>query len=162
MTIPASAIPTPIVSPTAASKSFITQNTGGLDAASFTPQLSNTGRIALQQMHDYIVNMCRRFPANASTSGNVITLTLLDVQPTCVQYADYDDFGFVADATTNGNVTALVVTTVNGNATPLATLNVYKNNGGTQAGSGDITLGRQYWLTYVDSLNANAGGFVVR
>lgn len=158
MTIPASAIPTPIVSPSAAAHSFI-------NPASFQngPQgLSGTGRIALQQMHDWIVNMCRRFPANASTTSNVITLTLLDVQPTCVQYADYDDFGFVADATTTGNVTALVMTTVNNNLTALATLNVYKNNGGTQAGSGDITSGRQYWLTYVDSLNSNAGGFVVR
>jgi hypothetical protein len=113
-------------------------------------------------MHDWIVNMCRRFPANASTSSNVITLTLLSVQPTCIQYADFDDFGFVADATTTGNVTALVMTTVNNNLTALATLNVYKNNGGTQAGNGDITIGRQYWLTYVDSLNSNAGGFVVR
>jgi hypothetical protein len=156
--IPASAIPTPIVSPSAAGKNFV-------NPASFQngPQgLSGTGRIALQQMHDWIVNMSRKFPANASTSSNVITLTLLAVQPTCVQYADYDDFGFVADATTTGNVTALVVTTVNGNATPLATLNVYKNNGGTQAGNGDITIGRQYWFTYVDSLNSNAGGFVVR
>jgi hypothetical protein len=158
--IPASAIPTPIVSPTAASKSFITQNT---DPTSLqAPQISNTGRLALQQAHDYVVNMCRRFPANASTSGNVITLTLLDIQPTLTQYADYDDFGFVADATTTGNVTANIMTNVNGTPTALGELNVYKNNGGTQAGSGDITINRQYWLTYVDSLNSNAGGFVVR
>jgi hypothetical protein len=161
VTIPSSAIPTPIVSPTVASKSFITFG-AGTDQTSGQPQLSNIGRIALQQMRDYIVNMCRRFPANASTSSNVITLTLLSVQPTLTMYADFDDFGFVADATTTGNVTALVVTNVNGNATALATLNVYKSNGGTQAGSGDIVLGRQYWFTYVDSLNSNAGGFVVR
>ena len=159
MTIPDSAIPTPIVSPTAAGSSFITQNNAGSGAS---PQLSNTGRLALQQAHDYVVNMCRTLPANASTASNVITLTLLAVQPTLVQYADYDSFGFVADAGTTGNVTALVVTDVNGNATSLATLNVYKNNGGTQAGNGDIVAGRQYFLTYVDSLNSNAGGFVLR
>jgi hypothetical protein len=158
MTIPASAIPTPIVSPSASSKAFV--NPASFDGGS--QSLSGPGRIALQQMHDFIVNMCRLFPANASTSNNVITLTLLSVQPTLIQYADYDQFGFVADATTNGNVTALVMTNVNGTPTALATLNVYKNNGGTQAGSGDITLGRQYWFTYVDSLNSNAGGFIVR
>lgn len=158
MTIPSSAIPTPIVSPTAAGSSFITQAA----SSNASPQLSNTGRLALQQAHDYVVNMCRTFPANASTASNVITLTLLAVQPTLIQYADFDSFGFVADASTTGNITSLVVTDVNGNETPLATLNVYKNNGGTQAGSGDITAGRQYFLTYVDSLNSNAGGFVLR
>jgi hypothetical protein len=153
--IPTSAIPTPIVSPTAASNSFIATSGG-------SPQLSGTGRIALQQMHDYVVNMCRRFPANASTSNNVIALTLLAVQPTLVQYADYDDFGFVADVGTTGPVSALVMTTVNGNLTALATLNVYKNNGSSQAGNGDISQGNQYWFTYVDSLNSGVGGFVVR
>lgn len=158
MTIPASAIPTPIVSPSAASKAFV--NPASFDGGS--QSLSGTGRIALQQGHDWVVNMCRAFPANASTSSNVITLTLLDIQPTLIQYADYDDFKFVADVTTNGNVTALVMTNVNGTPTALGTLNVYKNNGGTQAGSGDITINRQYIFTYVDLLNSNAGGFVVR
>ena len=158
MTIPASAIPTPIVSPSSAAQNFVNPApTQGQQQG-----LSNTGRLALQQAHDYVVNMCRTFPANASTASNVITLTLLAVQPTLIQYADFDSFGFVADASTTGNITALVVTDVNGNETPLATLNVYKSNGGTQAGSGDITAGRQYFLTYVDSLNSNAGGFVLR
>jgi hypothetical protein len=44
----------------------------------------------------------------------------------------------------------------------LATLNVYKTNGGAQATTNDVTSGRQYWLTYVDSLNSGAGGFVLR
>lgn len=154
MTIPDSAIPTPIVSPVAASQNFVNpaSSPGGGHG------LSGTGRLALQQAHDYVVNMCRTFPVNASTSNNVITLTLLSIQPTLTQYADYDSFAFVADASTTGSVTALVVTS----QASLATLNVYKNNGGTQAGNGDITAGRQYFLTYVDSLNSNAGGFVVR
>ena len=89
----------------------------------------------------------------------------LAVQPTLVQYADYDSFWICCRmlATTGNDLdAALVVTDVNGNATSLATLNVYKNNGGTQAGNGDIVAGRQYFLTYVDSLNSNAGGFVLR
>ena len=50
-------------------------------------------------------------------------------------YADFDTYGFIADASTTGNVTALVVTASN----TFATLNVYKTNGGAQAGNGDIT-----------------------
>jgi hypothetical protein len=147
MTIPASAQPTPIVPPSAGQR--FTDDKGFL---------TNTGRIALQQLRDYIVNMCRTFPCNASTTSNVITLTLLAVQPTLVQYADFDTFGFIADATSTGLLTANVVTA--GGA--LATLNVYKTNGGAQATTGDVTITRQYFLTYVDSLNANAGGFVLR
>lgn len=158
MSIPNSAIPTPIVSPTAAGKDFITSNPN----SQAPPQLSGTARLALQQMHDYVVNMCRTFPCNSSTTNNVITLTLLTISPSLVQYADYDSFRFVADASTSGTVTALVVTNVNNNATSLATLPVYKNNGGTAAGNGDITSGNQYDFTFVDSLNSGNGGFVMR
>jgi len=147
VTIPTSAQPTPIVSPNV-NQAFVDEN----------GRLTNIGRIALQQLHDYVVNTCRIIPCNSSTTTNVITLTLLSVQPTITQYADFDTYGFIADASTTGNVTALVVT----NANTFATLNVYKANGGTQAASGDITSGRQYFLTYTDSLNSGAGGFVLR
>lgn len=147
MTIPASAIPTVITSPNV-SQQFTDSN----------GKLTNTGRIALQQLHDYVQNMSRRFPCNASTTSNVITLTLLNIQPNVTQYADYDDFGFVADASSTGLLTAKVVTA----SGTLSTLNVYKSNGGTQATSGDITSGRQYWFTFVDSLNSGNGGFVLR
>lgn len=147
MSIPTSAQPKPIVAPHASRPLVDSQGKP-------TPQTA----IALQQTRDYVVNMSRRFPCNASTSSNVITLTLLSVQPSLTQYADYDDFGFVADATSTGLLSALVVTANN----TFATLNVYKNNGGTQATTNDITAGRQYWLTFTDSLNSGNGGFVLR
>ena len=147
MTIPASAQATPIV----------TINPG----MQFTDErgnLTNRAAIALQQIHDYVVNMNRIVPCNASTTSNVITLTMLDVQPQVNQYASYDTYAFVADATTTGNVSIAVVTA----SGALATLNAYKTNGSARAGSGDVTSGLQYFATYVDSLNTNAGGFVLR
>lgn len=147
MTIPASAQAHPIVAPSV-----------GLQFVDERGNLTNNGRIALQQMHDFVVSMSRVIPCNASTTSNTITLTLLDSQPQVNQYASYDSYGFVADATSSGNVSALVVTQ---NGT-LATLNVYKANGATRATTSDVVSGSQYFLTYVDSLNSNAGGFVLR
>ena len=147
MTIPQSAQPTPIVSPNP-----------GLQFTDEKGNLTNNARIALQQMHDYVVSMNRIIPCNPSTTSNVITLTMLPSQPQVNQYGSYDSYGFVADATSTGNLSAMVVTT-NG---ALATLNVYKAIGATRAGSGDVVLGSQYFVTYVDSLNSNAGGFVLR
>lgn len=147
MTIPQSAQTHPIVAPSV-----------GLQWVDERGNLTNNARIALQQMHAFIVSMSRVVPCNASTTSNVITLTLLSSQPQVDQYADFDQYGFIADATTSGPVTAKVVTAQG----TLATLNVYKSNGSAQAGLNDITSGLQYFLTYVDSLNSAAGGFVLR
>lgn len=147
MAIQSSAQPTPINSPN--------QNLKFVDERG---NLTKNASIALQQMHDYIVNMSRNIPCNATTTTNIITLTLLQVQPQVNQYASYDTYGFVADATSSGDLSALVVT----ESGTLATLNVYKANGGTRAGSGDVVQARQYFLTYVDSLNTNSGGFILR
>lgn len=147
MTIPGSAQPTPLVGPSQ-----------GMQFVDEKGYLTASGRISLQKMRDYIVNMNRVMPCNASTTSNVITLTLLAVQPLVSQYGSYDTYGFVADATSTGNLSALVVTAQG----TLATLNVYKANGATRATTGDVVLGSQYFLTYTDSLNTNAGGFVLR
>lgn len=147
MIISASAQPHPIVSPNP-----------GLRFTDERGNLTNNGRIALQQMHDFIVSMARIIPANAITDMNVITLTLLPSQPQVNQYGIFDTYSFVADATSDGDLSALVVTTQG----TLATLNVYKANGATRASTGDVVSGSQYFLTYVDSLNSAAGGFVLR
>lgn len=147
MAIPAAAQGHPIVTPNP-----------GLPLVDERGSLTNRGAIALQQMHNYIVNMNRTMPCNASTTTNVVTLTLLDVQPTVNQYTDYEVFSFVADASTTGAVTAKVVTATG----TLATLKVYKNNGASQSGNGDITEGYHYTFTYVDSLDSGNGGFVQR
>ena len=83
---------------------------------------------------------------------------MLSNAPLVKQYADFDTFRFVATNTTTGSVTAQVVTPQGS----LSTLNVYKANGSAGAGSGDITAGFQYDLTFVDSLNSGSGGFVLR
>lgn len=147
MTIPAASQPTPIVTPNP-----------GLPFVDKSGNLTNNGRIALQQLRKFVVNMCRIIPCNASTAANVITLTMLDVQPSVNQYADFDTYAFVADATSTGDLTARV-TTENGS---LATLKVYKTNGSAQATTGDITSDLQYLFTYSDNLDSGNGGFVLR
>lgn len=110
-----------------------------------------------QQIYQFVVGMNRIIPANASGT-NLITLTLLNIQPLVTQYGDYDTFAFVAANTSTGLVTAQIIT----NNGTLATLKVYKTNGSAQATTGDVVQGLQYFLTYADSLNSNAGGFVLR
>jgi hypothetical protein len=120
--------------------------------------LTSTAFASLQSLLQFVQGICRFIPCNASTVSNVITLTMLDTSPLVTKYADFDTFRFVADVTSTGNLSALVVTPQG----TLATLNVFKNNGGTQATTGDVTINRQYDLTFVDSLSSGTGGFVLR
>lgn len=120
--------------------------------------LTQNGFSVLDAVFNFVNGCSRQIPCNASTTSNVITLTMLATSPLVKQYSDFDVYQFIADATTTGSVTALVVTPQGS----LATINVYKTNGATQAGSGDITSGRQYEFTFVDSLNSGNGGFVLR
>lgn len=121
--------------------------------------LTITGMSVLDQIYHFILGTSRMIPCSAVTTANAIALTMLPTSPRVVKYADYDVYQFVADKTSSlGNVTASV-NTLDGQ---LATLNVYINNGATQAGANDVTIGRQYELTYVDALNSGAGGFVLR
>lgn len=147
MAIPASAQGQPIVLPNQ-----------GIRFVDERGNLTGRAAVALQQMHDYMVNMNRIIPCNAVMTSNTIELTLLPVQPQVNQYTDYETFAFVSDATSSGNLSAKV-TTAEGT---LATLNVYKTNGSARATTNDVTINLQYFLTYVDSLNAGAGGFVLR
>lgn len=147
MTVPLAAQATPIVTPNP-----------GFPFTDDNGNLTNVGRIALQQMRNFIVSMNRTMPCDASTTTNVITLTLLAVQPQVDKYVSYEKFAFVADANTTGAVTAKVVTATG----TLATLKVYKTNGSAQAGNGDIVINLQYELTYADSLDSGNGGFVLR
>lgn len=122
-----------------------------------TGNLSSSGVGILTDMYNYFVGTSRVIPCE-ETGTNVLALTMLKVSPLINQYNDYDVYKFVAAATSTGNVTAFV-TTPHG---ALPTLNVYKTNGSAQATTGDVQIGLQYDLTYVDSLNSAAGGFVLR
>lgn len=119
--------------------------------------LTEHGLQLWSQHRNFVVGMNRMTPCNASGT-NVITLTPLDASPLIKSYADYEVFSFVAANTTSGAVTMTVVPRDGA----LATLKAYVANGGTQANTGDIVSGRHYQATYVDSLDAGAGGFVIR
>lgn len=147
MTIPESAQTNPIVAPNP-----------GLRFTDERGYLTGPARIALQQIHNFIVSMNRVIPCDAVSDTNVITLTMLSSQPQVNGYASYDTYGFVADDTSSGDLSAMVIT----NQGTLSTLNVYKDNGATRASTGDVVLDSQYFLTYVDSLNSGTGGFVLR
>jgi hypothetical protein len=120
--------------------------------------LTQSGKAVLDAVFNFVNGCSRLIPCNASTTTNVITLTMLPTSPLVKQYADFDTFQFIADATSTGTLTALVVTPQGS----LGTKNVYKTNGSAQATTGDVTSGLQYQLTFVDSLNSGNGGFVLR
>ena len=152
MTIPASARPS---TPSAANRAIniVDPETGNL---------TSNGINVLSDMLNYYIGSSRVIPCE-ETGTNVLALTQLSISPLIKQYNDYDIYQFVAAATSTGLVTANV-TLVSGAVTQgtLATLKVFKTNGAAQATTGDVVLGSQYELTYVDSLNGGLGGFVIR
>lgn len=152
MTIPASARPAPPGSPN--SRIAIVDPATGV--------LNSSGIGILTDMLNYFIGTSRMIPCEV-TGTNVLALKMLSVSPLISKYNDYDTYQFVAGATSTGVVTANV-TTVQGTTVQgtLATLKVFKNNGAAQATTGDIVLGSQYHLTFVDSLDSGNGGFVLR
>lgn len=148
MTIPSTAYVSPLVDPNLGI-AFIDSQTGRLS--------TGHGYQVMAAIVNFLNGMNRIIPCNASGT-NVITLTMLATSPLVKQYNDFDTFRAVAANTSTSTVTALVVTPQGS----LSTLNVYKANGATQATTGDITAGLLYDFTFVDSLNSNAGGFVLR
>lgn len=148
MTIAADAIGTPIPKP----------NGGGKVVDVPTGQYDMQFLQMLFAWHGFIVGMNRQTPCNAVTATNFITLTPLDAHPLIEKYVAFESYGFVADANSTADVTATVVPKTG----TLATLKVYKDNGATQAGNGDVVLGCFYWAVYVDSLDGGAGGFVLK
>ena len=148
MTIPVSAA-VPPVAPPDVGKQFVDTKTGNLT--------TSYGYQTIAAIVNFINGTNRIIPCNA-TGTNVITLTMLAASPVLKQYNDFDTFRAVAANTTTGLVTALVATP-SGN---LATINVYKSNGASQATAGDIAAGLLYDFTYVDGFNSGAGGFVLR
>lgn len=150
--IPAASQTRPIVAPTN-KIAFVDED---------TRLLSNVGISFLKQLQSYLTGISRTMPCSCTSALNVYTLTLTPGGPAMIGYFDYEVWPFVADATSTGTITATVVPNGPAAGSVLPTLPVYKNNGGTAAGAGDITISRQYTFTYVDSLNSGAGGFVLR
>lgn len=119
--------------------------------------LTTQGMQLLQQHAGAINGGVPTVPATATHASNVFTLTPYNVSPQFGNYYDFQPFPFMAPANSTGPVTATVVPPTGF----LDTLPVYKDNGATQAGNGDIVNGRLYTLTYHSSLNSGNGGFTI-
>jgi hypothetical protein len=89
-------------------------------------------------------------PCTAS-GQNAITLTPVGNAPILASYSFGNFFRFLAVQTSNAAVTAQFTT--------LGFAPVYKADGLTQVGTGDINQGQEYVLIYNPALNASAGGF---
>jgi hypothetical protein len=147
MTISTAATPTPISKPNGLFP-FIDVKTGCL---------TEHGLQLMNQYYNFVVGMNRVTPCNA-TGTNLITLTPLAASPLITAYSDYEVYSFVA-ANSSGAAVTMTVVPRDG---ALATLKAYVANGATQAQAGDIIAGSHYTATYVDALDAGAGGFVIR
>lgn len=89
-----------------------------------------------------------------ATGTNTIALTPAANTPTISAYSNLAPvFVFLAAATNSG------ATTVNVNG--IGAKNLYKNNGATAVGSGDIVIGGLYLVSYNSALNGAVGGFVI-
>lgn len=110
----------------------------------------------LQRTNALVNGSVPAVPSTATHASNIYTLTPYNVSPQFGDYYDGQIFPFMAPATSTGLVTATVTPPTG----VLDTLPVYKNNGGTQAGSGDIVAGRLYNLQYHSGLGAS-GGFSI-
>lgn len=146
MAIPAAAKATPLPR-THASAPFIEAD----------GRLSRHGSKFINDVREHVVGSNRITPCSASGT-NVITLTPNDDAPLIEKYVDYEQFPFVAANTSNGAVTMTVVPRKG----TLATLKAYIANGATQASTGDVVAGSFYIASYVDSMDAGAGGFVLK
>lgn len=146
MTIPAAAKATPL--PRTNAPTPFTDGDG---------TLTRHGTQVLSAMREHVVGMNRITPCSASGT-NLLSLAPNDSAPLIEKYVDYEVFGFVAANTSTGSVTA----TITPRTGTLSTLKVYKTNGASQAGAGDIVAGSFYWLVYVDSLDAGTGGFALK
>lgn len=92
-------------------------------------------------------------PCSATGTNALVLTSVAAAFAPAVAYANNNQFGFVAPATSTGVVTAKVDS--------LGTLNVYRNDGVTQATSGDVVIKGFYSLIYSAALNAGAGGFYI-
>lgn len=102
----------------------------------------------------------RIIPCSASGT-NVLTLLPNEASPLLEGYRFGDAFLFWA-ANDSTDVVTAKVQPKSDNAYTLATLKVYKTNGSTQAGAGDV-LGNLLYVAYYSPIqDANAGGFVLK
>jgi hypothetical protein len=86
-----------------------------------------------------------------STGNALYTLTLIGNAPTITSYNNFQMFRFKATAASAGAVTVQFGS--------LAALPVFKVDGVTQCGAGDIINGQEYLVVFDQSRNGGVGGF---
>jgi hypothetical protein len=89
----------------------------------------------------------------AGVNAVVLTQTASSFSPTIIAYQQGQTFSFAAAGNSTGSVTIQVGT--------LAAVKLYKTDGITQAASGDLVSGVQYFISFNTTLNSNAGGFQI-
>lgn len=97
-------------------------------------------------------------PCVVDLTTNLITLTPKMHQEGGQSYLDHITFAGVASAGSTGAVTARVKSPTG----YLKTVKVYKTNGAAQAGNTDIVAGSFYFFSFVQALDAGAGGLVLK
>lgn len=123
-----------------------------------TGKLSNAGLNILQQFQSLVNGLAPTIACNEDFVANKYILTPVSISPQVKDYYSYWSFAFVASDNSTGAVTATVVPRTG----VLDTLKVYKDNGASQAGNGDIIADLFYVLYYVDALDSGNGGFVLK
>lgn len=91
--------------------------------------------------------------ACTATGTNTIALSPLANQPAVSVYANYQQFSFVAPATSTG--------AVNINVSAIGALPLYLPDGVTQATTNNIFIGVFYVVAFNLALNSGSGGFVI-
>ena len=124
-----------------------------------TGKLTSYGVQTLEQIWRQVAAGVSSTPCTSVHSGaSKYTLTPMLQSEGARTYGNYMPFIMVADATSNGAVTALVTS----QGKPLAEIKVYKTNGAAQAVAGDIVLNSLYLFIYNSALDGGAGGFVLK
>ena len=153
MSIPTAAKPTPIDRPNA--------NIPAVDSKSGHWTIDELQRQT--KLRNYVVGGGRIIPCSCAGT-NVLTLTPNGhgtedgESPLLEKYVFGDAYLFWAENNSTGAVTGTVVP----KSGTLATLKVYRANGATQAGSGDVVANSVYLAFYAPHLDSNAGGLVIR
>jgi hypothetical protein len=114
--------------------------------------------LTFEMLRTYVNGGSRVIPCSAVSTSNLITLTPNDASPKLTAYRDFDIFAFTADADSTGSVTATVVPETGS----LPTLKVYKSDGASQAGAGDVVSGSTYLFVVADAYDTANGGFILK
>jgi hypothetical protein len=86
-----------------------------------------------------------------ATGTNTIALTPITNMPTQGAYQNYQEYGFVAAATSTSSVTI--------NVSGVGALPLYLNDGATQASTNSLLINAYYLIIYNSALNSGGGGF---